>query len=177
MEIQIQTQHIVLDPAWRDLIEQSAARIADRYPEALRLHATVRHTRHHRKGSQTVTLLANVEGAVLRAEKIGEHVRDALHAAFQALAIELERHHQQRRHITKGTGPRLQGSIKRIFREAGYGFIHFQPGRDVYFRRVALSGLDFDRLEPGYPVEFEVEQGTRGLQSPRVYSVGARSRV
>jgi ribosomal subunit interface protein len=177
MDLEIQTQHVTLDPAWRDLIEQSSARIAGRYPETLRLHVTVRRTAHHRAGTETVAVLANVEGGVVRAEKEEEEMRDAIHAVFAALEVGLQRHHEQRRHVTKGTGARLKGSVKRIFRDAGYGFIHHLPGRDVYFRRGALQGLDFDALEPGHPVEFEVEEAERGLQAPRVYPVGARSRV
>jgi CspA family cold shock protein len=177
MDLEIQTQHLTLDPAWRDLIEQSAARIAERYPETLRLHVTVRHTPHHRTGAETVTLLANIEGVALHVEKLEEQVRDAIHAAFDSLEIEMERHHRERRHVTKSPGARPEGSIKRIFREGGYGFIHYQPGRDVYFHRASLRGLDFDTLEPGDPVEFEIEQGKRGLQASQVFPVGSRSRA
>ena len=177
MDLEIQAQHVTLDPAWRELIEQAAARIAERYPETLRLHVTVRHAPHHRAGAESLALLANVEGAVIRAEKGGEDMREAIHAAFRAFQIELDRHHVQRRHVSKGAGARLQGSIERVFRDAEYVFIHYLPGQDVYVKRVALHGLDFDTLEPGHPVEFEVERGERGLQSPRVFPVGARSQV
>lgn len=123
------------------------------------------------------SVLANVEGAVIRVDKDGEDVPEATHAALRALESGLEHHHQRRRHDTKAAGARLQGSIKRIFRHAGYGFIHYLPGQDVYFRRGALHGLDFDTLAPGHPVEFETEPGERGLQSPRVSPVGDRGRV
>jgi cold shock CspA family protein/ribosome-associated translation inhibitor RaiA len=177
MDLQVQTQHAELDPDGRDLIERLAAHISERYPETLRLHVTVQQTPHHRQGSQTVVALANSEGAVLRAEKAGERVRDAIHAVFDALEVEIERHHRQRRHFTKGSRPRLQGSVKRIFRDGGYGFIHYEPGRDVYFNRASLDGLAFDTLEPGHPVEFEIEYGRRGLQAPRVCPAGARNRA
>ena len=177
MDLEIQTQHVTLDPSWRDLIERSATRLADRYPEMLRLHVTLRHPRHHRTGAETVALLASVEGATLRAEKVEEDTRSAIHAAFAALGGELERHHRQRRHVTKSPGARPHGSVKRIFREAGYGFIHFEPGRDVFFHRASLRELDFDSLEPGMPVEFVLEEGQRGLQAAQVFPVGDRSRV
>lgn len=173
MDLEIQTQQQGLDPTWRDLIEQMAAGIGERYPDTIRLHVTLKHTPKHRNGSETVTLLANTEGRVLRAEKTAEYVRDAIHAAFDAFEIELERQHEQRRQVTKNLGARTKGSIKRIFRDSGYGFIHYQPGRDVYFNRAALHELDFDKLEPGDPVEFEIEQGERGLQAPQVHPVGS----
>lgn len=174
MDIEIQTQHIALDPAWRDLIERSAAGLEVRYPEMLRLHVTVSHGRHHRRGSEEVRLVANVEGKTLRAAKQEEHVRDAVHAAFAALTTGLERHHLARRRVTKSPGPRPQGSVKRIFRDGGYGFINYQPGRDVYFQRTALHEMNFDTLEPGTPVEFEMEEGGKGLQASSVFPVGER---
>lgn len=176
MELEIQTRQLTLDPATRTLIEQLAAGIEERHPDTLRMHVTLRHTPRHRNGSETVTLLVNTEGRVLRAEKTAESVRDAIHAAFEAFRVEVERQHEQRREVTKNRGARTEGSIKRIFRDGGYGFIHYQPGRDVYFHRAALHGLDFDKLEPGDLVEFEIEQGERGLQAPQVHPVGAHSR-
>jgi CspA family cold shock protein len=177
MDLEIQSQHLTLDPAWRDLIERTAASIAERYPDTLRMHVTLKHTPKHRNGIETVSVLANTEGRVIRAEKTAEYVRDAIHAAFEAFEIEMTRQHQQRRQVTKGSGGRMEGSVKRIFRDSGYGFIHYQPGRDVYFHRAAVHELDFDKLEPGDPVEFEVEQGERGLQAPQVYPVGSHRRM
>jgi CspA family cold shock protein len=177
VKLEIQTQHIDLDPGWRDLIEKAVERLSTRYPEVLRLHVTLRHNPHHRHGVEEVTLVANVEGTTLRADKQDEQVRAALHEAFEALGVELERHHRERRRVTKSPGGSVQGSIKRIFRDAGYGFIHYEPGRDVYFNRKAIHGLRFEDLEPGSPVEFEIEQGDKGLQASRVFPVGERSRA
>src|SRR5512134_3486473 len=115
MDLEIQTRHTELDPSWRDLIERSAARLSQRHPEMLRMHVTLRHETHHLRGSEVVSLLANVEGATLRAEKEREDVPDALHAAFAALEVELAHHQRGRRHVTKSPGPRPQGSIKRVF--------------------------------------------------------------
>jgi CspA family cold shock protein len=175
MDLEIQTRSTELDPSWRDLIDRSVARMSERFPEVLRLHVTLRHAPHHRRGSEVVSLLANVEGATLRAEKEEEDAPAALRAAFAALDVELERHQTGRRHVIKRPGARPQGSIKRVFREGGYGFIRYEPGRDVYFHRAALHGLDLMTLEPGTPVEFEIEDGARGPQASRVYPAGDRS--
>jgi len=177
MDLEIQIQHLDLDPTLRDLIERLAGHLAARRPEVLRLHVTVRHGMHHRRGSEEVALVANVEGETLRADKQKEQLRAAVHAAFRALTIEVDRHCLKRRRVTKSPGPRMQGSVKRIFRDAGYGFIHGQPGNDVYFSRRSLHELDFDRLEPGTPVEYEIEQGEEGPQASRVFPVGERSRA
>ena len=177
MELEIQTRQIDLDPAWRDFIEHQAERLSGRYPEVLRLHVILRHLPHHRRGTEQVTVLANVEGTTLRADKQEENVRTAIHATFEALTTELERYHRERRRVTKSPGARPQGSVKRIFRDGGYGFIHYQPGRDVYFNRAALHELHFEDLEPGAPVEFELEEGAQGLQASRVFPVGERART
>jgi ribosomal subunit interface protein len=97
MELEIQTRSTELDPSWRDLIERSVARLTGRYPEILRLHVTLHHGTHHRVGSEVVSILANVEGATMRAEKEEEDATAALHAAFAALEVELERHQSGRR--------------------------------------------------------------------------------
>jgi cold shock CspA family protein/ribosome-associated translation inhibitor RaiA len=177
MELEIQSKHLAVDPGWRDLIERLAAELSRRYPEMLRLHVTLGHGRHHRSGFEEAALLANVEGTSVRAAKQEPSVRAALHAAFSALEVELTHHHQARRHVTKSPGGRPQGSIKRVFRDAGYGFIRYQPGRDVYFHHAALHGIDFRTLQPGTPVEFEVEEGRDGLQASRVFLVGERGQA
>lgn len=97
MELEIQTRSTELDPSWRDLIERSVARLTERYPEMLRLHVTLRHGTHHHLGSEVVSILANVEGAALRAEKQEEDAPAALRAAFAALEVELKRHQSGRR--------------------------------------------------------------------------------
>ena len=119
----------------------------------------------------------NVEGRVFRAEKSAEDVPGAIHAAFTAFEVEFEHQHRRRRRVTKGTGARLEGGIKRSFRGSGYGFIRHQPGRDVSFHKAALHDLQFDGLEPGDPVEFEIESGERGSQDSQVHSAGAHSRI
>src|SRR5512144_1719100 len=101
MELEIQTRQIELDPAWRDLVEREAQQLSTRFPEMLRLRVTLTHLPHHRRGTEEVALVANVPRATLRADKREEHVRTAIHAAFQALATELERHHRERLGATK----------------------------------------------------------------------------
>jgi CspA family cold shock protein len=56
----------------------------------------------------------------------------------------------------------MQGKIKRIIRERGFGFISAEDGREVFFHRSGLEGIDFDALEEGNSVEFEVEKGPKG---------------
>lgn len=174
MDLEIQTQQVALQPDWRALVEERVARLAERYPELLRVHVTLKHGGHHRYGLEEVDVVANCAGAALRAEKQKEHMRDALHAALDALERELAEHHERRRHFGKAPGPRPAGIIAKLFTDRGYGFITTADGEEVYFHRNALRELDFRALTPGLPVELEIERGERGPQASRVFPVGER---
>jgi CspA family cold shock protein len=54
------------------------------------------------------------------------------------------------------------GTIKRLVRERGFGFILGQDGTELFFHRSALQGEGFDTLAEGQAVEFEVERGAKG---------------
>jgi CspA family cold shock protein len=59
----------------------------------------------------------------------------------------------------------LKGQIKRLIRDRGFGFINAEDGKEIFFHRSALEGLDFDALEEGSNVEFNVEHGPKGLRA------------
>jgi cold shock protein len=62
----------------------------------------------------------------------------------------------------------MQGTIKRLIRDRGFGFIRGEDGQEVFFHRSALQGLDFDGLREGEKVSFELERGNKG---PRAVNV------
>jgi len=62
----------------------------------------------------------------------------------------------------------MQGTIKRVVRDRGFGFIRSTEGREVFFHRSSLQGLNFDTLKEGDAVEFDIEDGPKG---PRAASV------
>ncbi len=64
----------------------------------------------------------------------------------------------------------LKGEIKRLIRDRGFGFITAEDGKEVFFHRSALVEEDFDALEEGTSVEFELERGPKG---PRAMNVKA----
>jgi ribosomal subunit interface protein len=174
MDVEIQTQHVEMQPEWRALIDGRLARLAERYPKLIRVHVTLKHGRHHLRGSEEVDVVATCPGATLRAAKQEEEMRDAVHAALDALERELAAHHEGRRHFGKAPGPRPSGTIARLFTDRGYGFILTDEGAEVYFHRNALHELDFASLQLGLPVELEIEHGEHGLQASRVFPVGER---
>jgi cold shock protein len=64
----------------------------------------------------------------------------------------------------------MEGTIKKIVRDRGFGFISAQNGQEVFFHRSSLQQLDFDNLREGQSVEFELERGEKG---PRAINLRA----
>ncbi|MEP7360106.1 MAG: cold shock domain-containing protein [Chloroflexota bacterium] len=61
------------------------------------------------------------------------------------------------------------GTIKKVVADRGFGFITADDTKDYFFHRNALdSSLDFDRLNGGEKVEFEIEQSPKGPRAARV---------
>ncbi|HUX10697.1 MAG TPA: cold shock domain-containing protein [Terriglobia bacterium] len=64
----------------------------------------------------------------------------------------------------------MQGTVKRVVRDRGFGFIRSTEGREVFFHRSSLQGLDFDQLKEGDAVEFEMEDGPKGPRAVEIRS-------
>ena len=62
----------------------------------------------------------------------------------------------------------MKGKIKRIIRRRSFGFIDAEDGQEVFFHRSALDGIDFNALEEGNAVEFDVEEGPKGFKAVKV---------
>jgi len=64
-----------------------------------------------------------------------------------------------------------QGTVKWFSNEKGYGFIERESGDDVFVHFSAISGEGYKSLTEGQRVEFEVVQGSKGLQASNVQPV------
>jgi CspA family cold shock protein len=62
----------------------------------------------------------------------------------------------------------MQGTIKRIIRDRGFGFIRSSEGQEIFFHRSSLKQLTFDSLKEGEVVEFEMERGDKGPRATNV---------
>jgi len=67
----------------------------------------------------------------------------------------------------------LKGEIKRVIRDRGFGFISAEDGQEIFFHRSALEGIDFDALEEGNSVEFNVGRGPKGLRAENIRMIEA----
>jgi cold shock protein len=64
-----------------------------------------------------------------------------------------------------------QGTVKWFNNSKGYGFIKRNTGEDVFVHYKAINGDGYKTLNEGDKVEFEVEQGPKGLQAVKVSKV------
>ena len=54
------------------------------------------------------------------------------------------------------------GTIKRLVRDRGFGFIRDDGGQEWFFHRSAVRGAVFELLREGQRVEFTVEESPKG---------------
>jgi CspA family cold shock protein len=60
------------------------------------------------------------------------------------------------------------GTIKKLVRERGFGFVSDTDGRELFFHQSGLIDAKFDALNEGQTVTFEVEKSDKG---PRAIDV------
>ncbi len=60
------------------------------------------------------------------------------------------------------------GTVKWFSNEKGYGFIEREEGEDVFVHFSAISMDGYKSLTEGQRVEFDVVQGSKGLQAANV---------
>ncbi|MGD0338661.1 MAG: cold-shock protein [Bacteroidota bacterium] len=64
-----------------------------------------------------------------------------------------------------------RGTVKWFNAAKGYGFIQRPSGEDVFVHFKAINSEGYKTLNEGDQVEFEVEQGPKGLQAANVTKV------
>jgi CspA family cold shock protein len=61
------------------------------------------------------------------------------------------------------------GTIKKVASDRGFGFIAADDGQEYFFHRSGVdSSLDFDRLNGGEAVTFEIEASPKGPRAGQV---------
>lgn len=62
----------------------------------------------------------------------------------------------------------MDGTIKRLALDKGFGFIRTQGGLEYFFHRSAVQDTTFDQLAEGDPVTFDPTEGTKGPRAENV---------
>jgi CspA family cold shock protein len=63
------------------------------------------------------------------------------------------------------------GTVKWFNSSKGFGFISREEGNDVFVHYKAIAGEGFKTLDEGDKVQFEVEEGPKGLQATNVTKI------
>lgn len=71
----------------------------------------------------------------------------------------------------------MNGSVKWFNAQKGFGFIEAENGQDVFVHYSAITGSGYRSLEEGDSVEFEVEEGPKGLAAREVKVTGSPKRM
>ena len=64
-----------------------------------------------------------------------------------------------------------QGSVKWFNSDKGFGFISRDSGEDVFVHFNSIVGDGYKSLDEGDRVQFDVQQGPKGLQAANVSKV------
>jgi ribosomal subunit interface protein len=174
MQLDIEGRNTEVQPRWQSLIETKLSKL-ERYPnEIVHARVTITHNPHHQLGDNHVQIVLSVAGQTLTVKKRGAQIHTVLRTALAAAEREVSTYHQHRKRFVKEPAPRPMGTIARVFRTKGYGYIQGNGDRQIYFHRDALDGLAFDDISKGLPVAFDIEEGKNGPQASRVYVAGRR---
>jgi ribosomal subunit interface protein len=175
MELHIESRNIEMIPEWKHEIEERMTKLQSVYDTLIHGRVTLTKNLHHNKSEQVAEALVVVSlpgRHTITARKENKTFEEAIRAAFVAMQTELRRYHD-RRAATDIRNPviPLRGVISKLFPEQGYGFILQAGGGEVYFHRNAVHGFQFEDLEDGAEVAFNVEEGDKGPQATTVNPV------
>ena len=68
----------------------------------------------------------------------------------------------------------MQGTVDRVVADGGFGFVIGPNGEEYFFHRSALSGVEFEELAPGVPVEFQATEGEGDTPDEHLRAVNVR---
>ena len=60
------------------------------------------------------------------------------------------------------------GTIKRIVRDRGFGFIRDEAGQEWFFHRSAVRDTPFEQLAEGLHVSFDEEASSKGPRAANI---------
>ncbi|MBU1122774.1 MAG: cold shock domain-containing protein [Candidatus Omnitrophota bacterium] len=64
------------------------------------------------------------------------------------------------------------GKIKKLIADKGFGFISSTDGKEIFFHKNSLVGVEFNDLTVDAEVQFEVQETPKGLNAVNVSLVG-----
>jgi ribosomal subunit interface protein len=180
--LQMTFRHLAPSEAIESKVREKAAKL-ERFSEHVTgCHVVVEapHRRHHQGKLYHVSVDLTLPGGelVVNREPQQHHAHEdvfvAIRDAFDAAVRRLEDYTRRRRMDVKTHAEAPRGHVRKLFPEAGYGFIETPDGRDVYFHRNGVLDDGFDALVVGQAVRFAEEQGEQGPQASSVHPLETR---
>lgn len=65
------------------------------------------------------------------------------------------------------------GTIKKLMKDRGFGFIKTAEGKEVFFHRSECRSVEFDALDQGQIVDFDEEHDPKGPRAKNIRLKGA----
>ncbi len=65
----------------------------------------------------------------------------------------------------------MKGTVKKFFKDKGFGFIHGEDGKDYFFHYSVIVMDNYKTAEPGENVEFDPVESERGLRASSVRKI------
>jgi CspA family cold shock protein len=62
----------------------------------------------------------------------------------------------------------IKGTIKRLVRDKRFGFVQAENGTEYFFHQSACVAGDFDSLQEGQALTFDMGQGPKGPRAENV---------
>ncbi len=63
---------------------------------------------------------------------------------------------------------RLNGTIKRLMGDKGFGFVAAEDGNEYFFHQSACNGVEFHELREDQAVTFDAGEGPKGPRAENV---------
>lgn len=147
-------------------------------PHIVSCHVTVQLEagRHHQGKLYSVHVRLTVPGGELAASRgpgrnhAHEDVYVSLRDSFNAATRQLEDYLRRQRRDVKQHDRPLLGTINKLFRDDGYGFVQLEDGTDVYFHENSVVNASFVQLHVGDQVRLVVAEGA-GEKGPQASTV------
>ena len=70
--------------------------------------------------------------------------------------------------MSKRPSNRIEGTIKRLVTDRGFGFIRIDSGEEFFFHQSVLTNCSFAQLSPNMAVSFVPENGPKGPRASDV---------
>ena len=172
--LQITVRDMAASPSLEERIRSKAEELERFHPRITHCRVTVSEShKHHHQGRQfEVRIDVRVPGhaEVVVTRQHDEDVYVALRDAFGATTRRIEDVLREQRGSVKAHDTPQHGTVKRVVRDEGFGFIETGDGRELYFSRDNVVHPVFEHLEPGMEVQFIESASDEGLQAKRVSS-------